>query len=234
MPSFEVLTLGESWVLRPTAGSTAFDVIEIRPGSVAVDGERMPREELRELIGDSADLMHSLAEVADSGTDLEVLPDESEEEPPPRRRRRVETDTRISFASSLTVEEHESVREVVVIGGSLEVLGEIDGDAVAVGGSVDVQGEVEGSVTAVGGSVSLSPEAVVDGDVAAIGGAVHRELGAEVHGGITELSLGDWEGFDGFDVDFGPWRPGCSCPQWCWCSSSSRCRSSACRWRSCG
>ncbi|MEE8524184.1 MAG: hypothetical protein V3T72_09660, partial [Thermoanaerobaculia bacterium] len=69
---------------------------------------------------------------------------------------------------------------------------------------------------------------------AAIGGAVHRELGAEVHGGITELSLGDWEGFDGFDVDFGPWRPGCSCPQWCWCSSSSRCRSSACRWRSCG
>lgn len=205
---YEVLTLAESWVLRPTTGATAFDVIEIRRGSVAVDGERRSRDELRELVGDSADLMHSLAELADADAGLQVLVDEDEAEPPPRRRRKAETDTRISFASSLTVEEHESVRDVVVIGGSLEVLGEIDGDAVAVGGSVDVQGEVDGNVTAVGGSVSLGPEAVVDGDVAAIGGSVHRDPEAKVRGGITELSLGDWEGFDGIDLDFGPWWPG--------------------------
>ncbi len=224
---YEVLTLEESWVLRPTRDAadedadaekaeteeveaedadteeaTDFDVIEIRAGSVTVDGERMTRDELRELVGDAADLMHSLAELAGPATDLTPSREESEDEPPPPRRRRTETDTRISFASSLTVEEHESVRDVVVIGGSLEVLGEIDGDAVAVGGSVEVRGEVDGSVTAVGGSVSLGPDAIIDGDVSAIGGNVHREPGATIHGGITELSLGEWEAPE-WDFDFG-------------------------------
>jgi hypothetical protein len=205
---YEVLTLEESWVLRPSAGSSAFDVLEIRPGTASVDGERKTRDELRELIGDDADLMYSLAELAGEEAGPPAEPGEDDEPAPRRIQRRSETDTRVSFASSLTVEEDESVRDVVVIGGSLEVLGEIDGDAVAVGGSIEVRGEIDGDVTAVGGSVSLGPDAVIDGDVAAIGGSVHREPGAQIRGGITELSLGDWEGFDGFDLDFGPWWPG--------------------------
>ncbi len=205
---YEILTLAESWVLRSTATDAPFDVIEVRAGSVSVDGEEMDRAALRQLVGDDADLVHSLAELgrdvaapaagvpvlagADTGGEVE--------------RRRVQTDTRISFGSSLTIEEDEIARDVVVIGGALDVAGAIDGDATVIGGPAEIRGEVDGTVTAVGGSVSLGPEALVDGDVSAIGGVVHRDPGARVHGEITEMALGDWEGFDSWT--FAPWPTG--------------------------
>lgn len=225
---YEILTLPESWVLRPSGSEAPFDVIEVRPGTVAVDGETLDRVALRELVGDDGDLIHSLAEVGHQAGEVAGIAEpaglteppeielEEHEEPGARvehsRRRaaerpRVETDTRVSFGSSLTIEKDESAREVVVLGGSLDVRGQVDGDAVVVGGSADVQGEVDGSVTAVGGSVSLGPEALVDGDVSAIGGVVHREPGARIHGEITELSLGSWEGLEDLDWHFSPGWP---------------------------
>lgn len=201
---YEILPLAESYVLQPSASEAPFDVIEVRPGVVTVDGEEMDREELRQLIGDDADLVHSLAELGRQESAPVLAGGEPREEVDPRRHR-IQTDTRISFGSSLTIEEDEIARDVVVIGGALDVGGEIDGDATVIGGSVEVRGEVDGSVTAVGGSVSLGPEALVDGDVSAIGGVVHRDPGARIHGEITEFSLGDWEGFEGWDWHFDPW-----------------------------
>ncbi len=200
---YEILTLAESWVLRSTVADAPFDIIEVRVGSVSVDGEEMDRAALRQLVGDDADLVHSLAEL---GRDVAAPVLAGEERGGDIERRRVQTDTRISFGSSLTIEEDEIARDVVVIGGALDVAGAIDGDATVIGGPAEIRGEVDGTVTAVGGSVSLGPEALVDGDVSAIGGVVHRDPGARVHGEITEMALGDWEGFDNWS--FAPWPTG--------------------------
>jgi hypothetical protein len=251
---YDLLELRESYVLRPADGADAgFDVIEVGAGTVALDGEEVAPERLREVIGDDADLVFELAELgldtslaelrrlaetqernaqeieeriqerleelerrqeeaaerAAETTERRVEAEESRRE----RRRRIETDTRVSFGSSLTVEENEIAREVVVIGGSVDVRGEVQGDAVAIGGSVEIQGRVSGNVTAVGGSVSLGPEARVHGEVVAVGGAVDRDPGAEVYGQVTELSFLPWGGIDGWEWDHGPWH------NWSWRSS---------------
>ncbi|HEY8416222.1 MAG TPA: polymer-forming cytoskeletal protein, partial [Thermaerobacter sp.] len=72
--------------------------------------------------------------------------------------------------------------DVVSLGGSVEVAGEVSGDVVAVGDSIRVDGTVDGDVTAIGGPVSLGPHAVVRGDVNAIGGTLSRAPGAQVLG----------------------------------------------------
>ena len=123
----------------------------------------------------------------------EMAEEPEEEERPERegrseRRRHRRNDAQVVVGSSLTIEEDETSDNVLVIGGSLTVLGEVYGDAVAIGGSLVVEGRVTGDASAVGGSVSLGPEAEVMGDAMSFGGSVEREEGAEVHGEVVELS----------------------------------------------
>ncbi|HVH29492.1 MAG TPA: polymer-forming cytoskeletal protein, partial [Vicinamibacterales bacterium] len=89
----------------------------------------------------------------------------------------------------------------VRIGGSVQVTaGEIiDGDVVAIGGSADVNGEVNGDVVAIGGNMDLGPEANVDGDAVVVGGVLRRNPSARVRGEIQEI------GFGGMGVP-GGWR----------------------------
>jgi len=171
--------------------------------------EERIRERLEELERRQEEAAERAEERAADAVERRLKAEESRRE----RRRRIETDTRVSFGSSLTVEENEIAREVVVIGGSVDVRGTVQGDAVAVGGSVEIQGRVTGNVTAVGGSVSLGPEARVHGEVVAVGGAVDRDPGAEVYGQVTELSFLPWGGIDGWEWDHGPWHG------WSWRSS---------------
>lgn len=90
----------------------------------------------------------------------------------------------------------------VRIGGSVRVrAGEvIDGDVVAVGGSVDVDGEVHGDVVAVGGSVTLGPDANVERNVVVVGGALQRDPGAQIGGKAQEVAL------PGFRLEQWSWR----------------------------
>ncbi|MCP4661628.1 MAG: polymer-forming cytoskeletal protein [bacterium] len=152
--------------------------------------------------------------IRDQAEELEQLHREQQEEleeidqRESRRERRhrgmVRTDTRVSFGSSLTIDEDESSRDVVVLGGSLDVQGEVRGTAVVVGGGIDITGEVDGDVTAVGGPVSLGSEARVDGDVVSVGDSVHRDPGAWVRGEILEISVAPFFGVDGLPWgDFG-------------------------------
>ncbi|MEM7351875.1 MAG: hypothetical protein AAF657_13840 [Acidobacteriota bacterium] len=177
--------------------------------------QRQRAEELEEMIRARAEELEALEQER-----RQVAEDAAEEASRDRRagrRGRVRTDTRVSFGSSLTIEENEISQDVVVLGGSLDVEGEVRGDAVIVAGSADVQGEVSGSVTAVGGSIFLGPDARISGDAISIGGAVHREGSAQIRGEITEVSLGPsfeiddlwqdvwftgWE-FDWFDFGIG-------------------------------
>ena len=107
---------------------------------------------------------------------------------PPRRARRPEFDRRSG--------------DRVRIGGSVRVRpGEvIDGDVVAVGGSVDVDGEVHGDVVAVGGSVTLGPAANVERNVVVVGGALQRDPGAQIGGKAQEVAL------PGFRFEQWSWR----------------------------
>ena len=236
---YQVLTLSDRYVLQPVDPEAGFRSIEVLAGSIAVDGETVTGERLRDLVGAAAETIVSLSELgsepppaeelrehierlaeerrlkAEEIEELENLEAEHrealeetleedrdrrrEERREERRRHRrgsVRTDTRVSFGSSLTIEDNETSRDVVVLGGSLDVEGRVRGDAVVVGGSAEIRGEVEGSVTAVGGSISLGPGARIEGDAISIGGAVHRDPSAEIYGEITEVALAP-----GFDFD---------------------------------
>ncbi|MFQ5350307.1 MAG: hypothetical protein ACE5EG_07690, partial [Thermoanaerobaculia bacterium] len=134
-------------------------------------------------------------------------PAEPEEERWSRHRRHRRSDAQVIVGSSLVIEEDETSNEVVVIGGSLTVLGEVYGDAVAIGGAVLVEGRVTGDVAAVGGSVTVSEGAEVMGGAMSFGGDVLRQENAVIHGEVVEvtgpgmqwsmlprfLSWGDWD-----------------------------------------
>lgn len=104
--------------------------------------------------------------------------------------RQVRKDTQVVVGSDLVVERNERVRDVVVIGGNLEVLGEVDGDAAALGGRARIDGEVDGDVVAIGGNVELGPGARVRGDVTSAGGSVEADPDARVDGQISEVPIG--------------------------------------------
>jgi len=84
-----------------------------------------------------------------------------------------------------------------VVGGSaeLEEGSLVVGDVVIVGGDVEIYGEVDGNVIAIGGQAYLGEDCVVNADLVTIGGAVQREEGALVRGAITA------EMPDGFELN---------------------------------
>jgi hypothetical protein len=58
----------------------------------------------------------------------------------------------------------------------------IDGDVVSIGGSVTVLGEVRGDAVSIGGNVTLREGASISGDAVAIGGRIKRESGSHLGG----------------------------------------------------
>jgi hypothetical protein len=82
----------------------------------------------------------------------------------------------------------------------------VSGQVVAVLGSVRIDGEVGDLVVAVLGSVDLGPNGVVRGDVVSVGGRVRRADGAQIRGGVTEVSVADPNVHVNFQPLFG-WGP---------------------------
>jgi hypothetical protein len=99
---------------------------------------------------------------------------------PPARQRRVVRRDIVRFGGSVQVDVDERVR----------------GDIVVIGGSLTVDGEVHGDVTVVGGSVRFGPEAIAHRDVTVIGGRLTRAPGAQFSRGVNEVT------FDMIDFDF--------------------------------
>lgn len=114
-------------------------------------------------------------------------------------------------------ESEEPVRErvrrgdVVRIGSGITIAKDerVDGDVVSVGGSVVVEGEVAGDVVVVGGSLTLKATARVRGDAVSVGGRITREPGAYVGGDEAEINapihLGGFPWWKGPWSTFGPW-----------------------------
>ena len=223
---YEVLPSRDGLVLVPRDEVPGIRSIEVAGGDVAINGEAVSPTILRSWLGDQADPLLALAALAPSEArelfdppGAEAAAEEPAEpsaaadedagdlepsapEPPRPPREGIEVGERLSFGSGVVVKEDEIASEAVSIGGSVRVLGVVEGDAVAIGGSVTVEGEVEGEVVAVGGHVRLGPNARVGNGITAVGGRVDRAEGAIVEGEVTET------GFPPFWAGERFWRPG--------------------------
>lgn len=185
---FEVVVVRDGLVLRTTGANRGARTIEVSGGTIIVDSAPATGAELRDKLGADADLVLQLSYLdaaaqrnlfAGAGPGAAPstpppLPDLEPREPETRRLRQTNDRIRI-FGGNVTVDADELIR----------------GDVVAVGGSVRVFGEVRGNVVAIGGYVELGPAAIVREDVTVVGGTLRRDPGARVDGGTHEITLGE-------------------------------------------
>ena len=187
---FDLLVTSDSVSLRPSSPIPDVRWVEIEGDTITIDGEAVTGAELRDRLGADADLIiqlsyldaaarRTLFESPQAPSTAADTPDPSSAPDGPRRRR---SDI-VRVGSSVTVDADELVT----------------GDVVAIGGSARVNGEVSGDVVAIGGSVELGPNSLVNGDAIAVGGTIRRDPTAEVRGEVRDVGLGM--------ISFRDWRP---------------------------
>jgi hypothetical protein len=186
---FTVLTVRDGLALRPKARARNEQTIEVSGGDIVVDGTPVTGSELRSRLGADADLVLQLSylDVAAQRRLFSDTPTPASPEPPPPE---PPSPPRPSQPPEVFRSRRSSDR--VHIGGGVTVdAGEtIDGDVVAIGGSARVLGEVRGEVVAIGGYVELGPDAIVRKGITVVGGTIRRDPAARVDGEIHEVGLG--------------------------------------------
>jgi hypothetical protein len=95
---------------------------------------------------------------------------------------------RVVTGGHVTIEKGETVGDVAVLGGSLDVFGDVEGDLSVFGGDSRIHegGEVHGDAVTLGGSLTVDDGASVDGDVSVIGGSLHRGDKAQIRGSARD------------------------------------------------
>lgn len=188
---FDVLQLRNGVALKPRDSSSSVRSIEVTSDEISIDGQPATGPELRQKLGnDDARLITELSYLtpdqqrelftASRDTSAPAIVPPTPPEPPqlPRFERRTRgrrAGDRVQFGSSIHVREDEVV----------------DGDVVAIGGSVTVDGEVRGDVVAVGGGLTLGPKAVVANNVVVVGGPLNRDVGARIGGRVQTVGVGN-------------------------------------------
>jgi hypothetical protein len=198
---FDIVPLTGEAALRPKAANSKVRLIEVSKGAILINGAPVTGGELREQLGDDAAAVLQFSYLTPDQRRALAAPVEPRGEPPIERPREATREpTRDARTSARETPEDDPFRrarrssgERVRIFGDVTVREDeqIDQGVVAVLGSVRVDGTVRGEVVAVMGSVTLGPKAVVGRDVVSIGGRVRRAEGAEIHGGVTEIALGE-------------------------------------------
>jgi hypothetical protein len=215
---FRVLPVQNGIVLVPLGRYEGVDNIELRDGTIAINGHVATGGEVRQHLGADADPVLELsyldlagqrrllltAEIGRAAPEVpspeptkpsaEITAPRPPEAPaPPERPFHHETEARVRLGGNVTVDEDELV----------------NGPVVVILGSAAVNGRVKDDVVSVGGDVHLGPRAEVGGDVTVVGGALSRADGAEVGGRINEVGfavpavhihpVGNWS------LRFAPW-----------------------------
>src|ERR1700677_3434666 len=85
---------------------------------------------------------------------------------------------------------NEVADDVVVIGGSAKILGDVNQNVVVIGGDVELDSHVGGDVVVVMGDAHLGPKAEIGHDLVFVGGGTHTETGAIIHGRTQEVGVG--------------------------------------------
>jgi len=208
---FQVVEVRRGLILVPRTESSRARTIELNDGQVLVDGSPVTGRELRDRLGDDAEIIVQLSFLDAAArralfgfqagaAPAPPIPLVSPDVPPSVAAREGWSETaryrhggaRVRFGGDVTVAEDEAVGD----------------DVVVILGSAHIQGRVDGAVVAVGGSVHLGPKADIGGDVTAVGGGVERSTGAVVAGQINEVRFSS-PSFGPF-VRVRPWR------NWSW------------------
>ncbi len=206
---FQVVEVRRGMVLIPRSEAVRVRTIDINDGQVAIDGVPLTGRELRDRLGDDAELVAQLsfldaaarraffagalaapappAPPAPPSAPL-ASPAEPGEGGWTEAGRYRHGGARVRFGGDVTVAEDEAIGD----------------DVVAILGSARVDGRVDGNVVAIAGSVHLGPKANVRGDVTAVGGSVERAESTIVSGQINEIRVAQ-PNF-GPLMNFHPWR----------------------------
>lgn len=230
--NYRVLPVRDGIILVPQRSIRGVDNIELRDGTIAVNGTIVTGAELRSRLDRDANAiiqlsylplaeqqrLFGLSSVATPGREagIQERPDQPREpagDSVGKTERPSEPDD--SWSDRRRVRRSGETR--VRLGGSVTIAEdeEVIGPVVAIGGSVDVKGQVRDAVVSVGGNVRLGPSSVVRGDVTVVGGRITRDPGAVVEGEMNEIGFdlpsihiaplrGDW--FPIGPWDSGPWR----------------------------
>lgn len=194
---FEIVPIANGVVLTPRF-RTSIKSVELSGSTIAIDGAAVSGGELRERLGNDADLVLQLSYLEpDVRRSLAI----GKTPPPPKP---VDpTAPTIDPGSSMDPQVPRIPRarrreDIVRIGGSVTVDSDeyVRGDVVVIGGSANINGEVDGEVVVVGGSARFGPQADVRGDITVVGGGLSRDAGAVIRGAINEVGFGDiaWRG----------------------------------------
>ena len=219
---YDVALLTEGLGLARAEGDR-LQMVELRAGTIAIDGVPVTGQELRERLGDDADLILRLSYI-DAATRLAMFGARSQETgieapapvapvappAPPSPPETVPEVPRPDRPTNADRERQTTLSEIVRFGGSVRVAVDerVNGDVVVIGGSAVVDGAVTGDVVVVGGSARFGPEAYVRGEAVVVGGSVEQAPTAEVRRGITNVGIGmpfgGWRGLSGPGGWFGP------------------------------
>jgi hypothetical protein len=183
---YDVVALQRGVAFVPLDASSSVRMVQIVDGVVTVDGVSLTGQQLRTSLGDDADLILQVSyldrerqrELADDASATGPIPSEDSGFPEAIERGQVTRGDTVRFGGDVTVGRDER----------------IEGDLVSIGGSIELDGEVTGDVVGIGGAVTLGPQAVVRGDLSVVGGSLARAPGARVFGDTNEVGAGP----DGF------------------------------------
>lgn len=196
---FTVLEVTGGLVLVPRSPRTGVGSVELRDGTVAINGVEVTGLELRERLGRDADAVIELSYLDPPERQRLLLgerdaPDVERREAPsvippvPETAPRRLPESRQPFPDRTYSRQSEGR---VRIGGDIRIEEDeqVDGPVVAVLGSVYVNGRVSEAVVAVGGGVTLGPRAEIRGDVTSVGGGVSRDPNAAISGQINSVQF---------------------------------------------
>jgi hypothetical protein len=177
---WRIIPLRDGVLLAPRRSGRSIGGVELRGGTIAVDGRVVTGAELRDLLGADADAVLAASYLpadelagwtrAGRPTPVAQMPPQSAPAPEVSVRRH---GARVAIGRDIVIAEGERVGDA----------------AVAILGSVTVDGEVEGDVVAVAGSVRLGPKAIVRGDVTSVGGTVSADAAARVAGATNQVAI---------------------------------------------
>ena len=182
---YTVLPVQNGVLLTPRTKGPVL-TIEIAGNTIAVNGTEVTGGELRDRLANDADAVAILqlsyltpaARQAlfnlGSQSDLPQISPSPRPDDSPRTRLTRRRGALVRIGGSATVERDEIV----------------DDDVVVVGGSARVDGQVNGEVVVVGGGLNLGPEANVTGDVTVVGGSLSRSPGSIIGGEVNEVAIG--------------------------------------------
>jgi hypothetical protein len=160
--------------------------IEIQDGAISINNQAVSGRELRDRLGNDADLILQLSYLDEQGR-RELLESSQSVTPPPVPSRR-------SFPRLPDRPGRGSGGDIVRFGGNARVGPDevVFGDVVVIGGRSEIDGEVRGNVVTIGGALRLGPRADVRGDAVAIWSQLERAPGARVGGEFVDIGTGVW------------------------------------------